>query len=89
MEGCETSCRFHERDNELDDSHPVIPLQTHEVVGDVKYQYDLEENMTNIEWDYRPDTQIMGVILVVGTNTSLNDTTPVNPQNLYIIGRVS
>ncbi|XP_022647649.1 uncharacterized protein LOC111244629 isoform X2 [Varroa destructor] len=87
LEGCQTSCRFHESDNELDDNHPVGPLETQEVVEDVKYQYDLEENTTNIEWDYRPDAQLSGVILVVGTNLSLNDTSLVDPQNLYIIGR--
>ncbi|OQR73688.1 hypothetical protein BIW11_09581, partial [Tropilaelaps mercedesae] len=87
VDGCKTMCSFHERDNELYDTPPVGPLETQEVVEDVKYQYDLEENTTNIEWDYKPDAQLSGVILVVGTNASLNDTTPVNPQDLYIIGR--
>lgn len=89
LDGCQISCRFHQNDNELDEAaHPEGPLTTQEVVEDVKYQYDLEYNTTNIEWDYKPNAEVNGLILVVGTNESLSDTESVKPHELYIIGRV-
>ncbi|XP_028967430.1 uncharacterized protein LOC100899133 [Galendromus occidentalis] len=88
LEGCQTSCRFHQNDNELDEAaHPEGPLTTQEVVEDVKYQYDLEYNTTNIEWDYKPNAEVNGLILVVGTNESLSDTESLKPHELFIIGR--